>query len=167
VHAYLRHALETMYRSLQKLLISSKHLLVQCQPTASLFEINYHIDHAFVHHFAIFPHRIPANPTPAVTTHQAPNHQPILHPKLCPQIYTVGQTLAEADPQLVKGLKEGFMEPKIGPSDAADLGEYPNAVRQFLIQYYILVNDKNVPEEDKKDIMKLLFDGDDLYLPGM
>jgi hypothetical protein len=83
------------------------------------------------------------------------------------KFHTVGQTLAEADPQLVKGLKEGFMEPKIGPSDAADLGEYPNAVRQFLIQYYILVNDKNVPEEDKKDIMKLLFDGDDLYLPGL
>jgi hypothetical protein len=56
------------------------------------------------------------------------------------------------------------MDRNIGPSDAAALGKYPNAVRQSLLQFSMLaqiMNDTNVLEGDKKDILALLFDGEE------
>jgi hypothetical protein len=77
--------------------------------------------------------------------------------------HTNGAHLPDVGPELVKGLVDFSIDPSSGPFpwEAMDLGEYPNAIRAFIMEYYVFaqfMSDRHVPARDKMDIGMLLFD---------
>ncbi|KAF2035861.1 hypothetical protein EK21DRAFT_106698 [Setomelanomma holmii] len=79
--------------------------------------------------------------------------------------HTIGASLSSIDPTMVEGLMEAFLDPTNPPY----LGNYPEAVRQFVFELFILgqiLQDSKVPDQDKYDILSVMFDGTDLSFPS-
>ncbi|KAF2831447.1 hypothetical protein CC86DRAFT_463335 [Ophiobolus disseminans] len=77
--------------------------------------------------------------------------------------HTVGTTLADTGPALVKGLTAIFEDPSNAPipSDAQFQGKWAEKVRRFFIEFHMfaqVLEDNAVPQQDKTDIFELLFD---------
>ncbi|KAH7076902.1 hypothetical protein BKA63DRAFT_510973 [Paraphoma chrysanthemicola] len=77
--------------------------------------------------------------------------------------HTVGLTLSAIDPVLVNNLMQLALDDSYVPMDVPYLGEYPEEVRAFLFELFTilqLLQDSDVPAQDKVDMLAIMFDPD-------
>lgn len=78
--------------------------------------------------------------------------------------HTVGAAIANSDPRFLQGLLRVFDDPNIDPYVYSNIGRFPDMVRQFVLEYYVLARilvDSGVQAQDKEDLLRALFDTKD------
>ncbi|KAH7087105.1 hypothetical protein FB567DRAFT_59471 [Paraphoma chrysanthemicola] len=106
-------------------------------------------------------------PTPQATLHTRDNTPIHITPDMIRAFlqkwHTVGLTLSDIAPKLVSDLMQLALDDSYVPNDIPYLGKYPEIVREFLFElFYImqLLQDSDVPDQDKIDLFAIMFDPD-------